>query len=90
VLAKETITPQNDKHTHSLVRVNLQTCSECGRFLVTTYTLSENGDLVLKELELEMKVKSSRIRPYQPEGEDLGARVQESAGQSEIREDTCW
>jgi hypothetical protein len=85
VLAKETSPRENDKHIHSIVRVNLQACSECGCFLITTYVRTENGDLVLKELELDQKVKSSRIRPYQPAGDQVGARAPESADQTKAR-----
>ena len=90
MLAKETSPRENANHIHSLVRVNLQACSECGRFLVTTYGRSENGDLVLKELELDLKVKSSRVRPYQPAGDHVGAKEGEPAAQTRAREETCW
>ena len=60
MLPKETSSGKNNNHIHRLVRVNLQTCSDCGRFFVTTYTRTKNGELVLTELELDLKVKSSR------------------------------
>ena len=90
MLAKETSLRENDNHIHSLVRVNLQACSECGCFLVTTYERSENGGLVLEELELDLKIKSSRVRPHQPAGDQVGATARESAAQDKAREETCW
>ena len=90
MLAKETSPRESDKHIHSLVRVNLQACSECGSFLITTYERTESGDLVLRELELDLKVKSSRVRPYPLHGDQVCATALESAAKTKVREETCW
>ena len=90
MLTKEASPRKDAKHIHTLVRVNLQTCSDCGHFLVTTYERTENGDLVLKELELDLKVKSSQIRQYLPFDDQIEPRETESGDQKKIREDTCW
>ncbi len=90
MLAKEIGSCQDNRHIHSLVRVNLQECGECGHFFITTYTRIENGDLVLEELELDLKIKSSRIRPSQPLEGQSRALPPESAEQVKAREETCW
>jgi hypothetical protein len=89
VLAKKASPNEDDNHIHNLVRVNLQACSECGHFVVTTYERTESGDLVLKELELDLKVKSSRIRPY-PSADDQRVPATESVDRKKILEETCW
>jgi hypothetical protein len=90
VLKKETSPSEENKHIHDLVRVNLQACSQCGHFFVTTYERTESGNLVLKEFELDLKVKSSRIRSYQsPDDQDV-PRETRSGDRKKILEETCW
>ena len=90
MLAKEASPRENEKHTHRVVRLNLQACSECGHFFVTSYVRTENGDLVVKELELDLKVKSSRIVPYPPAGDVVGVTAQQPADRRKAIEETCW
>ena len=89
MLARKASSIQDNKHIHNLVRVNLQACSECGNFVVTTYERTETGDLVLKELELDLEVKSSRTRPY-PSADDQRVPPTESVDRKKILEETCW
>ena len=50
-----------NRHSHKLTRLNLYTCSACGKFVATTYRETKNGELLIEELEFELKVVSSRI-----------------------------
>jgi len=45
--------------------------------------------LVLKELELDLKVKSSRTIPY-PSADDQRVPTTESVDRKKILEETCW
>ena len=90
MLAKETSVHENETANHNLVRVNLQTCSACGRFFVITYTRTKKGELVLTEVELDLKVKSSRIRRYHTVEGQVGVSPDEVADRAESIEETCW
>jgi hypothetical protein len=80
---------KND-HSHRLSRATLQLCNECGGFFVTRYKESENGDLVLEELELEVKIKSTQIgQPGLPKAPSK-CTVRENSSIAEAREETCW
>lgn len=90
MLAKETSIHEHDTSIHHLVRVNLQACSACGRFFITTFARTKKGELVLREIELDLKVRSSRIRPYDSSERQGGISPAETADRANSRQETCW
>ena len=90
VLSKETSTFESGDHVHSFERVNLQACSTCGRFFITRYERSEKGDLVLKNVELDLKFKSSQTSAHKPAEGQSSVSPRESTHRASAREDTCW
>jgi hypothetical protein len=46
--------------------------------------------LVQTEIELGLKVRSSRVRSYQPSQSLTAPSGKESAEQGKAREETCW
>jgi hypothetical protein len=92
VLVKQTEASEAYKHAHQLARTNLQVCSTCGRFIVTTYRETTNGQLVIEELELDVKIRSSRIGRLRTATPENLSRP-ELFPPSEVvmrAEDTCW
>jgi hypothetical protein len=77
----------NEKHSHQLSRANLPVCNSCGSFFVTKYEETENGELVL---ELELKVKSSRIGQFRSVMMQVNDTPKESSDGGKTREETCW
>lgn len=90
VLTKEKSSPKDNNHIHRLFRVNLQTCINCGRFFVTTCTRTKDGELVLTESELDLKVKTSRDSLYQATIGHASSYLHEHDAQVEVEEETCW
>ncbi|TMI57406.1 hypothetical protein E6H18_04920 [Candidatus Bathyarchaeota archaeon] len=80
----------DEKHSHQLSRANLQVCNTCGSFFVTRYKETEKGELVLEELELEVKVTSSRIGQFSSTVRQVNGAPKESSDIDKTREETCW
>jgi hypothetical protein len=57
---------------------------------VTRYKETEKGELVLEELELELKIKSSRIGQFRSPMTRTNATPKESSEAVKAREETCW
>jgi hypothetical protein len=90
VLSKETGAFESGEHIHSFERVNLQACSTCGRFFITRYERTEKGGLVLKDVELDLKFKSSQTSTHKPAEGQSSVSPRESTHRAGAREDTCW
>ena len=90
MLEKETNNRKNNDHIHRLVRITLRTCSDCGRFFITNYTRTKNGELVPTELELDLKVKSLRSVGHQATGGQDSAYPNEPTDHIEVEEETCF
>jgi len=90
VQARERERSDTDNHAHELSRINLQVCSTCGSFVVITYTKTKTGKLVRAEIELDLKIRSSRVyQLHQAVGHVKGIS-KESYDAAMIREETCW
>jgi hypothetical protein len=57
---------------------------------VTRYRETENGELVLEELELELKIKSSQIGQICSAVARTNEAPKESSNANNTREETCW
>ena len=57
---------------------------------MTRYKETEKGELVLEELELEVKVKSSRIGQFPSVVRQVNGAPKESSSVDKSREETCW
>jgi hypothetical protein len=57
---------------------------------VTRYRETEKGELVLEELELEVKIKSSRIGQFRSAMTQVNRTQEESSDAVKTREETCW
>ena len=87
---KEEEASEANKHLHKLTRVNLHACSTCGRLIATTYRETKIGELEIEEVELDVKIVSSRTsrlrtatpRKYADHGQPSDAVM--------TVEDTCW
>jgi len=77
-------------HIHELSRINLQVCTNCGSFIVTTYTKTKTGRLVRTEIELDLKIRSSRVYQLHRAMEHVKGISKESYDAVRIREETCW
>lgn len=87
---KESEASESDKHSHKLTRVNLHACSTCGRLIATTYRETKIGELVIEEMELDVKIvssRSSRLRIVTPR---KYARPEQPSDAVLKVEDTCW
>jgi hypothetical protein len=80
----------NEEHLHQLSRANLQMCKKCGGFFVTRYRETEKGELILEELDLEVKIKSSRIGQFRSTMTQVNGTPRESSDAVKTREETCW
>lgn len=56
---------------------------------MTIYKETDKGELILEELELEVKVKSSRIGQFPSAVRQVNGAPKESAV-DKTREETCW
>jgi len=84
VQVKEEEASEANKHLHKLTRVNLHACSTCGRLIATTYRETKIGELEIEELELDVKIvssRTSRLRTSMP---------RKSSDAVMTVEDTCW
>jgi len=79
-----------NKHSHKLTRVNLHACSDCGRLVATTYRETKTGELVIEELELDVKIASSRIIRLHPATPRKYAHPEQPSNAIMTVEDTCW
>ena len=79
-----------NKHSHKLTRMNLHACSICGRFIATTHKETKNGELVIEELLLEVKIVSSRIRRLRISTAGKYAYPDQPSDAVLKVEDTCW
>jgi hypothetical protein len=57
---------------------------------VTRYRETENGELVLEELELELKIKSSQISQFHSAMTKVNSTPKESSNAVRKEEKTCW
>ena len=87
---QQTETSETDKHSHEQTRVNLQVCSNCGRFIATTYEETDTGELVIKELELDVKIVSSRISQLRSTVSQTYSSPKQSSDKVMTKEETCW
>gem|GEM_PF-7126130 len=78
------------KHSHKLIRANLHTCSTCGRLIATTYRETEKGELLIEELELDLKIMSSRISELRTATPRKYTHRSQSSDTVMRVEDTCW
>jgi hypothetical protein len=78
------------KHFHKLTRVNLHECSTCGRLIATTYKETKSGELVIEELDLEVKILSSRISKLRTATTQKYVHAEQSPSKTLMLEDTCW
>jgi hypothetical protein len=90
VQAKERGRSDTVNHVHELSRINLQVCSNCGSFVVITYTKTKTGKLVRAEIELDLKIRSSRVYQLHPAMGLVKGISKESYDAVRIREETCW
>ena len=79
-----------NKHSHKLNRVNLHACSTCGRLIATTYRETEKGELLIEELELDLKIMSSRISVLRTATRRKYAHRNQSSDAVMTVEHTCW
>jgi hypothetical protein len=77
-------------HVHELSRINLQVCNTCGNFIVTKYTKTKTGRLVREEIELDLKIKSSRVYQLQTAMGQVKGLSKESHDAARIIEETSW
>jgi hypothetical protein len=78
------------KHFHKLTRVNLHECSTCGRLIATTYKETKSGELVIEELELEVKILSSSVSKLRTATTPKYVAAEQSSSKTMTLEDTCW
>lgn len=79
-----------NKHSHKLTRATLHACSTCGRFIATTYRETKTGELVIEEVELDVKVGSSRISRLRTLTPRKYAHPEPPPDTVLTVEDTCW
>ena len=79
-----------NKHSHKLTRANLHTCSTCGRLIATTYRETEKGELLIEELELDLKIMSSRISELRTATPRKYAHRNKPSDAVMTVEHTCW
>jgi recombinational DNA repair protein (RecF pathway) len=79
-----------NKHLHKLTRVNLHECSTCGRLIATTYRETKSGETVIEELELDVKILSSRVSKLPLLIARKYDHAEQSSNKSTVLEDTCW
>ncbi len=79
-----------NKHSHKLTRASLHTCGICGRLIATTYRETEKGELLIEELELDLKIVSSRISELRTATPRKYAHRDQPSGAVMTVEDTCW
>ncbi len=87
---KEEEASESDKHSHKLTRVNLHACSTCGRLIATTYRETKIGELVIEELELDVRIMSSRISRLRTVTPRKYAHPEQPTDAVSTAEDTCW
>ena len=87
---KESEASESDKHSHKLTRVNLHACSTCGRLIATTYRETKIGELEIEELELDVKIMSSRISRLLTLKPRKYAYPEQPTDAVSTAEDTCW
>ena len=78
------------RHSHKLTRVNLQRCSACGRFIATTYKETKTGELLIEELEFDLKVVSSRSSRLHSTTPRKSVYLEQPSDAVMTVEDTCW
>lgn len=79
-----------NKHLHKLTRASLHTCSTCGRLIATTYREMEKGELLIEELEMDLKIVSSRISELRTATHRKYAHKNQPSDAVMTVEDTCW
>ena len=82
--------PKDSRHSHKLTRMNLHTCGTCGRFIATTYRETKTGELLIEELELELKVTSSRSSQIHLTTPRKYTYLKQPHDAVMTVEDTCW
>jgi hypothetical protein len=79
-----------NNHSHKLARSNLQMCSTCRRVIATRQWETKEGELMIEELELDVKIVSSRINRIRTATSRNNPSKEQPSNVDMAGEDTCW
>ena len=82
--------PEANEHPHKLTKMNLHRCSTCGRFIAITYKETQTGELLIEEIEFDLKVASSRSSRLHSTTPPKYTYPKRPSDDVMTVEDTCW